>query len=114
MREFFIPLLSHLIGELPVLFVYVVGIILSLAFWRRYPRPCALTLIAMALLILALIGQASMGAYFAYRGPGLGLEPGRLGQMLMVRTLISSLVRALAFGLLLAAIFAGREPQGEA
>ncbi len=114
MREFFIPFLSQLVGELPVLFVYVMGVILSLAFWRRYPRPCVFTLVAMGLLILALIGQTSMGAYLAYRGPGLSWAPGRLGQMLMVGTLISSFVRALAFGLLLAAIFAGREPQGEA
>ncbi|RMF33497.1 MAG: hypothetical protein D6759_06865 [Chloroflexi bacterium] len=113
MREILVLFLTQLGGQSPLLLAYLVGIVLALVFWRRYPRPCAFTLVAMGLLVLTLLGQTFLGAYFVvYRGAGVGWGAGRVGRVLMVNTLIGSLIRALAFGLLLAAVFVGREPAG--
>ncbi|RME49986.1 MAG: hypothetical protein D6796_03930 [Caldilineae bacterium] len=97
--------LGQLAGQSLLLLVYLVGIVLALVFWRRYPRPCAFTLGAMGLLLLTTIGQTVMTFYFAYRfGPTPRLIAGS--------ALVSTLIRAVAFGLLLAAIFVDREPRG--
>ena len=79
MNDIFIPFLTQLAGQSPVLFVYLVGMVLALVFWRRYPRPCAFTLIAVGLLILTSIGQTFVNFYFVvYRGTGLNWEAERL------------------------------------
>jgi hypothetical protein len=109
MNNFLVPFLTQLAGQSPVLFMYLVGIVLALVFWRRYPRPCAFTLIAMALLLLAAIGQTFVGTYLISRGIGLSWAAGRLGRVLTANVLVGSLVRALAFGLLLAAVFVDRK-----
>jgi len=114
MNNVLISFLTQLAGQSPVLFVYLVGMALALVFWRRYPRPCALVLIAMGFLMLTSMGQAFVSLYFIQRGVGLDWEPQRVGRLLMINTLAGSFVRALAFGLLLAAVFVGREPRREA
>ena len=115
MNDILFPFLTQLAGQSPVLFVYLVGMVLAVVFWRRYPRPSAFTLTAMGLLILTSIGQTFVNLYFVvYRGIGQDWGPERLRWALTANTLVGSLVRAVAFGLLLAAIFVGREPGREA
>ena len=99
--------LGQLAGQSLNLLVYLAGIVLALVFWRRYPRPCALTLSAMGLLLLTAIGQTVAMFYIAYR---FGPTPG----LIATSALVSNLIRVLAFGLLLAAIFVDREPREEA
>jgi len=111
-NDLLVLFLTQLAGQSPLLLAYLVGIVLALAFRPRYPRPCAFTLAAMGLLVLTLLGQTLLGAYVVYRGAGLTWEAGKVGRVLMVNTLAGSLIRALALGLLLAAVFVGREPDG--
>jgi len=115
MNDILLPFLTQLAGQSPVLLMYLVGMVLAVVFWRRYPRPCAFTVSAMGLLLLTSVGQTFATLYFiAYRGISLGQESGGLAWMLMASTLVGTLLRALAFGLLLAAIFVGRQPYGAA
>ena len=115
MNDILIPFLTQLAGQSPVLFVYLVGIVLALVFWRRYPRPCAFTVIAMGLLMLTSVGQTFVDLYLVvYRGIGQGWDPERLRWVLTANALAGVFVRALAFGLLLAAVFVDRESRGEA
>lgn len=109
----FIPFLTQLAGQSPLLLAYFVGIALALAFWRRYPRPSAFTLVAMLLLILISLGQTMANVYLVvYRGGGVAWSPAKLQWALTANMLVGSLTRALALGLLLAAAFADREPAG--
>ena len=104
-------LMSNLIAQSPVLLVYLAGMILALVFWRRCPGPCALTLIAMGLLLLTSIGQTFVSLYLQDARSDLDLKEETWRWMLSMNALVGSGLRALAFVLLLAAVFVDRKPR---
>ena len=100
--------MTQLASQLHVLLVYLAGIIFALVYRRRYPRPCALTLLASGLLLVTAIGQPFVHLYLSLAQADLNLEPARLHWWLYMNAMVASWVRALAFALLLAAVFVGR------
>jgi hypothetical protein len=109
MDDLLIPYLSQLASQSPVLLVYLVAIILALVFWRRWPGPCAFTLASMGLLVLMALVQPFVFLYLSRAPLELGWPHGRVGWLMSATALTGSLIRATAFGLLLAAVFIGRK-----
>ena len=98
---------AQLVGQAPLLLVYVVGMVVALSYLPRYRRPAMMTLIATGALLAVSIGQAFLVQYVIQaNSSGMG-SPG-LGGMLSIVALASSLIRAAATGLILAAVFMGR------
>jgi hypothetical protein len=99
--------LAQLVGQVPLLLVYVVGMVVALSYWPRYRGPAMMTLIATGALLAVSIGQAFLVQYVIQsNSSGIG-SPG-LGGMLSIVALASSLIRAAATGLIIAAVFTGR------
>ena len=111
MDSFFIQFLTQLLGEAPVLLVYLVGLVLALVFWRRCPRPAMLTLIGTALLLVTALVQSFLFIYLVWARDEFGRE--RLGWMLSANGLMGSVMRAAAFALVLTAVFMARKERSQ-
>lgn len=106
----FLPVLMQLAGQAPVLLVYVVGIILALVFWGRYRMPSMLTLIACVVMLVASIAQTVLWHTLLQMRESMGWSMQKYGSMMSAVSLVSSVVRAIALGTLLGAVFAARRP----
>ena len=106
-----LPVLMQLAGQTPVLLVYVVGIILALVFWGRHRMPSMLTMIACVVMLVASIGQTILWHTLLQMRDSLGWPMQKYGSMMSMVSLVSSVVRAIALGVLLAAVFAARGPR---
>jgi hypothetical protein len=104
-----IPFLAQLAGQTPILLVYLVGMILALVFWRRCPGPCVLTVVAAGLLFVTTLVQPFLFHYLVRVRAEHGWGDEKLGWLLLVNALFGGVFRAVAFGLLLAAVFIGRK-----
>src|SRR5262249_18712348 len=108
MGDIVITALMQLLGQSPVLVVYLVGMILALVFWRRYPGPCLLVLLATGFLLVVTVAQTFVAQYLMRARADLDWNHEQLGWMLSVIALTGSILRAIGFGLLLVAVFLGR------
>jgi hypothetical protein len=108
MSDMIVPSLMLSLGQSPVLLVYLVGMILALVFWRRYPGPSLLTLIATVLLLSLTVTQIFVTQYLFYMRADKGWGHEKLAWLLSAVGLTSSILRAAGLGLLLAAVFLGR------
>ena len=99
MSDTIVPSLMELLGLSPVLLMYLVGMILALVFWRRYPRPCLFMLLANVLLFVVTVTHFFVIQYLlAARAPSY---------MLDAVGLAGNLLGAIGHGLLLAAVLLG-------
>lgn len=106
-------LISPLLAGLPLLIVWIVGIILAITHWGKQPRRSLFTLLAIVIFVLVFIG----GILFNNFGPPLLIESGMPWSTYRIIFLISNLVFNLfstgAWVLLLLAIFKQKKAQQE-
>jgi hypothetical protein len=100
--------LQQLAYHAPMLLVYLVGFILALSFLGRTRLPSLLTLIATGGLILTSIATIAIHSYLMNAAGGPSWSPLQVAQAMSVVGIVGSLIRAAAFGLLLAAVFIDR------
>ena len=105
---------SNLFISLPLLLVWLGGILLAITYWPRYPRVavlvvCALALACLSLFVSALTPSALLPVLVQLRGGTVR----RLSATLFLAGIVRTLLDAGAWGLLIAAAFAGRrQPDG--
>jgi hypothetical protein len=101
--------LSQLWPQVPVLVVYAIGLILALMYWKRYPLASLLTFLAAGILLSLAVALPFVQNYFFLKH-----EPGwpmaRIGFVTSCIAFAGGFVRALAFALLLGAVFVERNP----
>jgi hypothetical protein len=103
--------LSQLFGQLPVLLVYVGGIVLCGVWSRRAPRAAMLAMIGCGLMLLTTVATSMAQTYFIVnRG---GAPAASIGQIMFAIGIGGSLLRAGGLALLIAAVFAGRPRAAE-
>ena len=106
--ELLIPTLTALAAQLPVVMVWIIGLVLALVFWKRNPRVSLLTLIA----IMGFIINMLVGTYLSIWLPTMrdqGWSINQIGTALGLIGFIRSFVGAILWGLVLVAIFGWRE-----
>ncbi|MGB7158098.1 MAG: hypothetical protein WBD40_08530 [Tepidisphaeraceae bacterium] len=102
----FMIIVGQLATSLPMLLVYIGGIVWALLCWRRAPRAAGLATAGLALMLITHVGSAALQGYFI---SNRGAAPAsNLAQAMMVVGFASTLLRALGMGLLVAAVFANR------
>jgi hypothetical protein len=99
---------SMLVSHIPMLLVYLLGMFFALAFWRRCPVPCALTLGATGLLFVVSVGHSLLFSYLMNPEGGSTIAQSSRTSMIGVIGLCTTILHALGFCLLLAAVFHGR------
>jgi hypothetical protein len=103
--DFLAQWLMVLVQQSPTLLAYLVGMILPVVFWRRCPTASVLTLAAFGILLFTSVIQAFLPAYFGHQG----LPPQQFLTILSISGIVGGVLRAVATGLILIAIFAGRK-----
>lgn len=93
----------------PLLFVYLIAIILAAVFVRKYPFPAMLTLAGAVILFINVIAIAIAQGYFLRARIESGWSAEQYRQITMIVSAIGALVRAIGTALLVAAIFVGRK-----
>jgi hypothetical protein len=104
-------LLQQLVYQLPMLLVYLGGMIFAFQFLNRYRLASLLTLLAIGSLVLVSFSTSAAQSYLIGSQSGSTWSATQIGRTLSIIGIASSLLRAAAFSLLIAAVFVGREPQ---
>src|ERR1044072_10021395 len=104
MDRIIISSLTQLAGQLPVLLVYLVGLILALVFWKRCPAAGRLTIVAVGLLLLTTLVYPFVFQYLTYARVEQGWEIMTFSRILFVISLANNLIHAAGIGLLLAPV----------
>ena len=104
--ETILPTLASYLVQGPILLVWLVGFILALVYWRRHPRVSLLTVIAL----LIFLGETLAGTYLNLWLPlmltGRGVQAA--ATVFLIKSILTSLILAIAWALLVAAIFGWR------
>ncbi len=93
-------------SQLPVVIVWVVGIIVALVTWRKHPRASMLTLIAMLIFILAWIIDLVVNVFLPMGlHASFGMPFQNIGTVVTIAEALISLFEVIGWGLLLVAVF---------
>lgn len=102
------PALAQLMVQLPIWTALIVGLVIALVTWRRHPRVSLLSSIALTIFLL----QTLLGALINVALPQIiassGLGTSQLSGFLTIYGTGQSLISAVAWGLLLWAMFGAR------
>ncbi len=108
MGYFSATLVVLLLDQAPMLLIWIIGIVLSIIFWRKHPAVSALALIAMGGLIILDI----INTYLSFRLPSLILERSwslsSTGFVFAFSKMVSPILRAIFWVLLITSIFGWR------
>lgn len=95
--------LQQLLVAGPVILVYCVGMGFCLVYWARAPRAVRFAFLGLLLLFIATIGSPIVFAVVVSN------QSPQTVAVMLVTSLIFSVLRAVGTGLLIAAVFAGRQ-----
>jgi hypothetical protein len=104
-----VSLFSQLAGQLPVLMVYVGGMALCAMWWRRARGAAMWALMGLTLMLVATVGSTAMQTYLFATRVQAGTSAQQLGHVLFAVGIGSSIVRAIGLGMVVAAVFVGRQ-----
>ena len=103
-----VMLSSYLINQLPVILVWIVGVILALFHWKRYPRVSLMALAAIVIFFLNSAAGAFLSLYLPLTLRERGWSTSQMSLVYTANAIVQSLIAAVAWGLVLAAIFGER------
>ena len=111
MSDIITQFLMQLLGQTPMLLVYLIGMGTAFVFWRRCPSTAVLVLLGSGLLLLISVEGTFAFQYIIQSRHDWGWRDEKMGTVLTALGLVNSVIGALAFALLLAAAFVGRRGQ---
>jgi hypothetical protein len=100
--------LRHLAWEVPILVLAGTGLVASMAYRRRFPRPSVLTCVATGLFLLTSVCSTFVTAFLVQPSVAQHVESGMGNWLVVVIGMLGYLLRGLAIGLLVMAAFTGR------
>jgi hypothetical protein len=106
--------LSQLVTLVPLMLVYLGGLIWCALWWRRAPQAALLAMLGIGLMLFGTVVARGISMYLIQsrmRGGSSSSSTSavQIGQILSVVSIVSSLVHAGGIALLIAAVFAGRD-----
>ena len=99
---------TYLMTQLPVILVWIVGVILALFYRKRYPK---ISLMALAAIVIVFVNSAAgaiLNLYLALTLQARGWSANQTSLVSTAGVIVQSLIAAVAWGLVLAAIFGER------
>ena len=102
-------LTSYLAQYFIVSMVWLAGAILSIIYWQRHPKVSRLTLIAIAIFLVASLVSTYTNLYLPILLRDLGWTDGQLTLYYPLHSIVVSLSQAVGWGFILAAIFTRRD-----
>lgn len=105
----FFPGLSGLLTQLPLYIVWIVGIVIALVRWSRHPKVSLLLLIGLLVLLVQSLASGLLLPWLQIAMMDRGMGGSRIGMLIGVISVVTALIRTAAWGLILVAVFSGRE-----
>lgn len=106
-------ILTNLAVQLPVIIVLIVGIIISLVKWKKTPKPSLIAFLGFLFLFLNLIiGSAGSTLPFILQS-SLDMKYAQIGIILTIFNVLLNLGRAIAYVLLIVAVFTARKSKND-
>lgn len=100
--------LGNMVTHFPMYIVWLIGIILAIATWKRNPKPSLFAVLAIALLfMLDLINIFVLTIPMRLTKQGYAVT--HISTMILIANLTLTILKAGSWGFLLAAIFSGRK-----
>jgi hypothetical protein len=106
-QNIFSAWVSQLVVQLPVLLALLLMLIMALVLWGRYPKACLLAFVGSLLLLVTGLLHPLASVYLIQNRP-VGGSSVSLSDRFLALGLVANTVRAAAYALLTAAVFAGR------
>lgn len=106
-----VGLLGVFIGQIPLYAVWIAGIVIALMRRRKHPRTSRLTVIALAVILIMALLQALLNISIPRLISGNGWSTAQIGVLFSTIGVVSSLIHAAMWGLILWAIFGERGEQ---
>jgi len=107
--EALIPTLSAIAISTPAIIVWAIGIVLALSRWRRHPRVSQFALIACAVMIVNLVVGRFLTIWLPIKMRDSGWTMSQIGPIFTAIGLITALISAAAWTLVICAIFGWRD-----
>jgi hypothetical protein len=107
--EVLIPTLTAIAVTIPMIIVWVIGIVLALSRWRRHPRVSQLMLTALALMIGATVVIRALYAWLPIAMRNRGWSMSEYGAFSTAIGIVSTLINAAAWALVISAAFGWRD-----
>jgi len=104
-----VTILSTIVISLPVIIVWVIGIALALSRWRRHPRVSQFALIACAVMIINTVASRSLTVWLPLAMRDYGWTTVQIGSIFAAIGIITALISATAWALVICAIFGWRD-----
>ena len=104
-----VTILSTIVISLPAIIVWVIGIALALSRWRRHPRVSQFALIACAVMIINTVANRSLTIWMPLAMRDYGWTAVQIGSFFTAIGIITSLISATAWTLVICAIFGWRD-----
>ena len=104
-----VTILSTIVISLPVIIVWVIGIALALSRWRRHPRVSQFALIACAVMIINTAANRSLTIWMPLAMRDYGWTAVQIGSFFSAIGIITSLISATAWALVICAVFGWRD-----
>lgn len=101
-------LFTNLLPTLPILLVWLVGIILAIVNWGKYPRVSLVALIGLGLLLLLTFTGTAISALLPFLMQRPGTSAPGIANIWGIFNIVLGLLRAGAWVLILVAIFGWR------
>jgi hypothetical protein len=107
--EALIPTLTVIATLAPMIVVWVIGIILALLRWRRHPRVSQLAITAFAVMIGSTVVVRTLYVWLPTVVRNRGWSTSELGTIFTAVGIVSTLINAVAWALVICAIFGWRD-----
>ena len=98
--EILVATLSNLLVQLPILLVWLIGIVLAFVFWRRHPQVSLLALIGFGLLFVLTVIGAFLNIALPVWMSQQRIPASQMSIVYLIRGVIPSLLNAVAWVLI--------------
>jgi hypothetical protein len=103
-----------LLMSAPVYIIWIAGIVIAAVRWSRHPRVSLLAISGLAILLVREVVATLLNPWLQITLVHRGIAMGRLSVIFGLVVLMGSLIRALGWGLVLAALFTKRSVEIDA
>lgn len=100
--------LTSLARQIPIFLVYLIGIILALVWIRKHTKASIFLIIAIVILFFNSVTMTGIYMWLPNYLRDLGISPADYDLYYLVIGIVSNLIEAVAFILILLAVFSGR------
>jgi hypothetical protein len=108
MDNVFAAFVMQLVVRSPTLLTYVIGLIVAVTYWKRYPRPSFLVFTGMGMALITWVSSAFIYTYLPRAMIDFGWDHRNFTWITSAIGFVTNLINAGALTMLLTAVFIGR------